>query len=108
MNADSLPILLRSLELTAMERECEGAIVRAEAENWGYRRLLQYLTEAEVQDRRTRKIERLLKSVPRRAVSSGFGHDKCGEHHIEGGGVVGSVTVGGSRRRCGATLIAAY
>jgi DNA replication protein DnaC len=62
MNADSLPILLRSLELTAMERECEGAIVRAEAENWGYRRLLQYLTEAEVQDRRTRKIERLLKS----------------------------------------------
>ena len=62
MSADSLSILLRSLELSAMERECEGALVRAEAENWGYRRLLLHLAEAEVQDCRARKIERLLKS----------------------------------------------
>ena len=61
MSADSLPILLRSLELSAMERELESALVRAEAENWGYRRLLQHLAEAEVQDCRARKIERLLK-----------------------------------------------
>ena len=61
MNADSLPILLRSLELSAMEREFESAMARAEAENWGYRRLLQHLAEAEVQDCRARKIERLLK-----------------------------------------------
>jgi len=61
MKADALPILFRSLELSAMERECDSAIVRAEAENWGYRRLLHYLAEAEVQDCRARKIERLLK-----------------------------------------------
>lgn len=61
MKADALPILFRSLELSAMERECDSAIVRAEAENWGYRRLLQYLAEAEVQDCRARKIARLLK-----------------------------------------------
>ena len=62
MSTDSLSILLRSLELSAMERECEGALVRAEAENWGYRRFLLHLAEAEVQDCRARKIARLLKS----------------------------------------------
>ncbi len=62
MSTDSLSILLRSLELSAMERECEGALVRAEAENWGYRRYLLHLAEAEVQDCRARKIVRLLKS----------------------------------------------
>lgn len=61
MNADSLPILLRALELSTVERECDPAIARAEAENWGYRRLLAHLAQAELQDRRTRKIERLLK-----------------------------------------------
>ena len=34
------------MRLSAFERECEGALTRAEAENWGYRRLLQYLAEA--------------------------------------------------------------
>jgi hypothetical protein len=61
MNAESLPILFRALELSAFAREAESALARAEAENWGYRRLLQHLAEAEVQDRRARKIERLLK-----------------------------------------------
>lgn len=61
MNAESLPILFGSLELSAFAREVDSAVVRAEAENWGYRRLLQHLAEAEVQDRRARKIERLLK-----------------------------------------------
>ena len=61
MNAESLPILFGSLELSAFAREADSAVVRAEAENWGYRRLLQHLAEAEVQDRRARKIERLLK-----------------------------------------------
>ena len=49
MKADSLPILLRSLELSAFAREAESVLARAEAENWGYRRLLQHLAEAEVQ-----------------------------------------------------------
>ena len=62
MKADALPILFRSLNLSAMARECDSVITRAEAENWGYRRFLHYLAEAEVQDCRTRKIERLLKA----------------------------------------------
>ena len=62
MKADALPILFRSLNLSAMARECDSVITRAEAENWGYRRFLHYLAEAEVQDWRTRKIERLLKA----------------------------------------------
>lgn len=61
MNAESLPILFGALELSAFAREADSALARAEAENWGYRRLLQHLAEAEVQDRRARKIERLLK-----------------------------------------------
>ena len=47
--------------MSAFAREAESALARAEAENWGYHRLLQHLAEAEVQDRRARKIERLLK-----------------------------------------------
>jgi DNA replication protein DnaC len=62
MNADALRILLRALELSAMEREFESALTRAEAENWGYLRLLHYLAETEAQEVRARKIDRLLKS----------------------------------------------
>jgi DNA replication protein DnaC len=39
----------------------EESIVRAEREDWGYRRLLQHLFESEAQDRRERKMNRLLK-----------------------------------------------
>ena len=41
MNAESLPILFRSLELSAFARESESALARAEAENWGPRGLCQ-------------------------------------------------------------------
>lgn len=36
-------------------------MARAEHENWGYQRLLQHLCESEEQDRRERKMQRLLK-----------------------------------------------
>jgi DNA replication protein DnaC len=39
----------------------EECVERAEKENWGYRRLLQFLCESETQDRRERKMSRLLK-----------------------------------------------
>lgn len=52
---------LRSLLLTTMAREHEDIMVRAEAENWGYRRFLGYLVESEVNDRLRRRIERQLK-----------------------------------------------
>lgn len=59
--ADSLPMLLRSLGLTTVVREQAAAIERAESENWGYRRFLQYLMEAEANERLRRRIERLVK-----------------------------------------------
>jgi DNA replication protein DnaC len=61
MSAASLPILLRSLKLPTIAREHEAAITRAEAENWGYSRLLAYLVESEANDRLQRKIQRQLK-----------------------------------------------
>ncbi len=38
---------------------------------------------------------RVADDVPRHAVSSGFDHDRSGEHHVAGDGVVRSVTLGG-------------
>jgi DNA replication protein DnaC len=60
MNAGNLPIMLRSMRLPTIAREYEGAVHRAEAENWGYQRFLGYLFEAEANDRLQRKIERQL------------------------------------------------
>lgn len=60
MSAATLPILLRTLYLSTIAREYEKAIGRAEAENWGYQRFLEYLFEAEANDRLQRKIERQL------------------------------------------------
>ena len=61
MNAGNLPIMLRSMRLPTIAREYEGAVQRAEAENWGYQRFLGYLFEAEANDRLQRKVERQLK-----------------------------------------------
>jgi DNA replication protein DnaC len=58
---DALPILLRALKLPTMAREHAGALARAEAENWGYRRFLLYLLETEAGERLRGRIERLLK-----------------------------------------------
>jgi len=54
-------MLLRSMRLPTIAREYEGALQRAETENWGYKRFLSYLFEAEANDRLQRKIERQLK-----------------------------------------------
>ena len=61
MTAGNLPTMLRAMCLTTIAREYEGAVQRAEAENWGYQRFLGYLFEAEANDRLQRKIERQLK-----------------------------------------------
>jgi DNA replication protein DnaC len=63
MSAAALPILLRSLLLPTIAREHESAIVRAEAESWGYARFLAYLVESEANDRLQRKIQRQLKEA---------------------------------------------
>ena len=61
MSADGLAGLLRSFHLPTMATLWEESAGRAERENWGYRRFLQHLCESEAQDRRERKMQRLLK-----------------------------------------------
>ncbi|MBI3733334.1 MAG: ATP-binding protein [Chloroflexi bacterium] len=61
MPADGLAVLLRSFRLPTMAGIWEESVARAERENWGYQRLLQHLCESEEQDRRERKMQRLLK-----------------------------------------------
>ena len=61
MSAPSLTVGLRALMLTTMAREHEQAIARAEAENWGYARLLGHLVESELAERQRRKVERHLR-----------------------------------------------
>lgn len=60
MPAEGLAILLRSFRLPTMATIWEQSVTRAERENWGYQRLLQHLCESEAQDRRERKVARLL------------------------------------------------
>ena len=63
MSQDPLPILLRSLRLAAMAQEYDGALQRAEAENWGYKRFLGYLAETEASERLSNKVRRLLQDA---------------------------------------------
>jgi DNA replication protein DnaC len=49
------------MRLPTIAREYEKAVGRAESENWGYQRFLEYLFEAEANDRLQRKTERYLK-----------------------------------------------
>jgi len=60
MPAEGLAVLLRSFRLPTMAAIWEESVARAERENWGYKRLLQHLCESETQDRRERKVARLL------------------------------------------------
>lgn len=62
MSADALALMFRTFHLPTMASIWEASVERAEKENWGYRRLLQYLCETEAQDRRERKVSRLLKN----------------------------------------------
>src|ERR1035441_6290684 len=61
MPAEGLAVLLRSFRLPTMAAIWEESVTRAERENWGYKRLLLHLCESEEQDRRERKMQRLLK-----------------------------------------------
>ncbi len=61
MSTDGLAGLLRSFRLPTMAALWAESVARAERENWGYQRLLQHLCESEEQDRRERKMQRLLK-----------------------------------------------
>jgi len=64
-----LPMLLRSLKLPGFARAHFEVSAQAEREGWGFERYLLHLAEIEVEDRRSRRIERLLRQ-------SGLPHDK--------------------------------
>ena len=61
MAADTLEMLFREFCLPTMAARCAEMLQSAETQNWGYRKLLVQLCEAEAADRRERKRERLLR-----------------------------------------------
>lgn len=61
MSADTLEMMFRDFHLPTMAENCGEMLQNAEAQNWGYRKLLLQLCEAEAADRRERKQERLLR-----------------------------------------------
>jgi DNA replication protein DnaC len=61
MSADTLEILFREFCLPTMAARCGEMMASAEAQNWGYRKLLVQLCEAEAADRRERRRQRLLR-----------------------------------------------
>jgi len=61
MAAESLELLLREFCLTTMAARCGEMLASAEAQNWGYRKFLLQLCEAEAADRRERKQQRQLR-----------------------------------------------
>ena len=61
MSHDPLPGLLRSFCLTTMAGIYADTVQQAEANQWGYRKFLQHLCESEAEDRRQRRVARLLK-----------------------------------------------
>jgi DNA replication protein DnaC len=61
MLADSLEMMFREFCLPTFAARFAEMLQLAEAQNWGYRRLLLQLCEAEAADRRERKRQRLLR-----------------------------------------------
>jgi DNA replication protein DnaC len=61
MSAESLEMMFRELCLPTFASRCAELLQLAEAQNWGYRKLLLQLCEAEAADRRERKRQRLLR-----------------------------------------------
>jgi DNA replication protein DnaC len=61
MSVDTLEMMFREFHLPTMAASCSQMMQSAETQNWGYRRLLVELCEAEAADRRERKRERLLR-----------------------------------------------
>ncbi len=61
MSAEPLEMLFREFCLPTFAARCAEMMQLAEVQNWGYRKLLLQLCEAEAADRRERKRQRLLR-----------------------------------------------
>jgi DNA replication protein DnaC len=59
-SADKLAVLLRTLKLPSFKSQYEELARQGEREGWTFARYLMQLAEAEIEDRRGRRIERLL------------------------------------------------
>jgi DNA replication protein DnaC len=59
--AGGVSVLLRSLKLPGFVRAYGEVAEQAEREGWGFERYLNHLAEIEIEDRRNRRIERLLR-----------------------------------------------
>lgn len=59
--SDTLEMMFRGFRLPTMAARCAEMLQNAETQNWGYRKLLLQLCEAEAADRHERKRERLLR-----------------------------------------------
>ena len=57
-----LPVLLRALKLPAFSAYREEVAKKAESEGWTFDQFLQHLAELELEERRRRRIKRLLKA----------------------------------------------
>ena len=62
MSSQSLDLLLKSVKLPSFVSSHEQVAQQAEREGWSFSSYLRHLTEMELEDRRIRKIERLLKT----------------------------------------------
>ena len=60
MSNDPVALLLKSFRLPTMASIYPQVLVQAEKENWAYQKFLRHLCECEAQDRRERKLKRLL------------------------------------------------
>ena len=60
-SADKLAVLLRTLKLPSFKAQYEDLAREAEREGWTFARYLMQLAETEIEDRRARRIERLLR-----------------------------------------------
>ncbi len=58
---DSLEMMLRQLRIPSFLKHYSTAAVLAEREGWSFARYLHHLAESELEERRTRRIERYLK-----------------------------------------------
>ena len=63
MPTDALPGLLKAFRLPTVAAIYEETVAKAEAGNWGYRKFLQHLCESEAEDRRQRRVARLVRDA---------------------------------------------
>ncbi len=63
MPSDALPGLLKAFRLPTVAAIYEETVAKAESGNWGYRKFLQHLCESEAEDRRQRRVARLVRDA---------------------------------------------